>query len=129
VTKEKKEGIKWERIVSDRVTREGGKEPPKDTKAKDIIRDFNIRAVEYGNYVKDKDAEAFGPIVLQIPSSREVYVFESFRSLRLPRLSCYSKTILKLPRSIKQRSWPKARLKKGNLFPGPLLRSRQKREV
>ncbi len=54
---ERKKKFEWERKVSSEINRVGGEAPPRGTKANHLMRDFDVRGIEYGNWISDDDAK------------------------------------------------------------------------
>jgi hypothetical protein len=54
---EKQKRFEWERKVSSEIERKGGDSAPPSTTADNILKSYNLRGVEYGNWISDDDAK------------------------------------------------------------------------
>ena len=57
IGKVKEKRFEWTRRVDKTVSRDGGDVAPPNTKADNLLNSFNLRAVEYGNWISDDDAK------------------------------------------------------------------------
>jgi hypothetical protein len=53
----KQKRFEWERKVSSEIERNGGDKAPPNTTADNILKSYNLRGVEYGNWISDDDAK------------------------------------------------------------------------